>query len=205
MSQPKCWIIASKDSSSRHYTSSQQNLKSTMSAADKWQWSVDIWPAVDGWKVTLQTWQGIGVELLDRGAIVKRPGAQGCFHSHFGIWLWCCQQQSSAVILEHDAEIRGPWPEDLDLDCCVWKLYRPDGRGDRVNEITGLWSPGSWAYSVTPKFAQRLIEFSRAHGAQALDKQLGLSVVPWQYWHQDLVKHRPRTCSTTSPKDPRLC
>ena len=204
MTQPKTWIIADTNKSSRHYHASQQNLVNTLASARAWSWTVDIWPAVDGWTMDAAAWDRIGVSLLNRGAIQKRPGAQGCFHSHFGIWSWCVEQQRSAVILEHDAKIMGPWPAAIDLDQCIWKLHKPDGRGDRVNDYTGLWSCGAWAYTVTARQAALLVEFSRQVGAQAVDKQIGSRVVPWSYWRDDLVVHSPRARSTTSPKDPGL-
>ena len=199
MSQPKCWIIAEVNPRSRNYVSSQRSVNQTLTLAQQWGWSVDVWPAVDGWTMSDQQWDDIGVTLLNRGAILRRPGARGCFHSHFGIWLWAMKHQQSVVVLEHDAAIRGPWPEDLDIEHCVWKLHRPDGRGDRVNDYTGLWSCGAWAYTLTDKFAGQLVDFSRSVGAQAVDKQLGDRVVPWNYWRENLVVHSPRANSTTSP------
>jgi len=88
----------------------------------------------------------------------------------------------------------------------VWKLHRPDGRGERVNTITGEWACGAWAYTITPKYAQQIIDFSRTHGAQAVDKQLGRAVIPWSYWRDDLARHRPSVpVSTTGPKTkPRI-
>jgi hypothetical protein len=204
LTQPKTWIIAQTDPNSRHYAASQQNLASTLASARAWAWSVDVWPAVDGWTMSSGAWDSIGVSLLPRGAILKRPGAQGCFHSHFGLWLWCVEHQRSAVILEHDAKITGPWPSNINLEQNIWKLHQPDGRGDRVNDYTGLWSCGAWAYTVTAAQAARLVEFSRRVGAQAVDKQIGSLVVPWTYYPSDLVTHAPRAKSTTSPKDPRL-
>jgi hypothetical protein len=44
------------------------------------------------------------------------------------------------------------------------------------------------------------MQFIRSHGAQAVDKQLGRSVIPWQYWHTDLAPHRPLSSSTTAKK-----
>jgi hypothetical protein len=103
--------------------------------------------------------------------------------------------------MEHDAHVTGPWPSTIDLDQCVWKLCTPDGRGDRENDFTGLWSCGAWAYTLTPHWAAKLIEFSRSVGAQAVDKQIGSKVVDWSYWTTNLVPHKPAVHrSTTSPK-----
>jgi hypothetical protein len=198
--QPLTYIIAmfGKDQQAK---TSQANLAKTLDLAQRWQWNVQVWPAVRGVDVTAQSWSDIGVKLLHRGAIQYRPGAQGCWFSHWTLWNHCVNIGKPLVILEHDAAISAPWPDSLDLEHCVWKLHRPDGRGARLNEITGAWSCGAWAYTLTPKWAQQLIDFSRSHGAQAVDKQLGQQVVPWQYWHTDLCPHQPKLrSSTTSPK-----
>lgn len=198
---PTAYIIADCDPTSRNYRVSQQNLARTLGQADLHGWSTQVWPAVNGYKLTSEDWNRIGVELLNRGAIVKRPGARGCWFSHWGLWQHCVDTNCPIVILEHDACISAPWPADIDLERCVWKLHRPDGRGERTNTITGEWSCGAYAYTITPRWAQQLIDFSRTHGAQAVDKQLGRRVVPWQYWHTDLAPHKPAVrSSTTSPK-----
>jgi hypothetical protein len=199
--QPRVFVIADCDPRSPHYSVSQRNLARTQAQALLHEWRTEVWPAVNGHAVTSADWKGIGVELLDRGAIVHRPGARGCWFSHWGLWQHCLSTDQPVVILEHDAHINDAWPAGIDLDQCVWKLHGPDGRGERLNTITGEWSCGAWAYTLTPRFAGQLIDFSRINGAQAVDKQLGRLAVPWQYWSRDLVTHRPAVrASTTSPK-----
>jgi hypothetical protein len=201
MHPPLAFVIATTDPSSRHYTISQRNLAQTLCQAEIHGWPLTVWPATDGHTVTEQTWQDIGVRLLDRGAIVHRPGAQGCWFSHWRLWQHCCDLDQPIVILEHDAYITAAWPQDLDLDQCVWKLHLDDGRGLRENTLTGEWSCGAYSYTITPRHARAVMEFSRLHGAQAVDKQLGRRVVPWQYWREDLAPHKPKSSSsTTSPK-----
>jgi hypothetical protein len=198
---PTAYIIADCDPRSPHYKVSQQNLARTQAQADLHRWTTEVWPAVNGHAVNAEDWSRIGVELLDRGAIVHRPGARGCWFSHWGLWTHCVSTDQPIVVLEHDAHVNGAWPESIDLDRCVWKLHGPDGRGERVNTITGEWSCGAWAYTLTPGFAGQLIDFSRINGAQAVDKQLGRLVVPSQYWPTDLVTHKPAVrASTTSRK-----
>lgn len=201
MTQPLTYIIADCDPRSDNYSVSQRNLARTQKQLEQHQWSYQVWPAVLGQDIGPKDWQRIGVSLLDRGGIVKRPGARGCWFSHWGLWSHCIAIDQPIVILEHDAFITAPWPEAIDLDQCIWKLHCPDGRGERTNTITGEWACGAWAYTLTPRFAQQLIDFSRLNGAQAVDKQLGRSVVPWQYWKKNLAMHKPAIlASTTGPK-----
>jgi hypothetical protein len=196
--QPLTYVIAVTDSRDSSYKIAEQNLAKTLGELSKWSWPYAVWSATTPQGVN---WPALGVELLPRGAILKRPGAQACFHSHFGLWQHCVSLGKPIVVMEHDARVTAAWPQNIDLDQSVWKLHRPDGRGDRVNDYTGLWSCGAWAYTLTPLWAQQLITFSVTVGAQAVDKQLGDRVVPWQYWTTDLVRHGPVIGrSTTSPK-----
>lgn len=206
--QPLAFVIAQTHCtahpiSQRNLALSQRNVQASLATAAAMGWHVNCWPAVDGFALDHHSWDRIGVALLNRGAIVKRPGARGCFHSHFSLWQHCVELAQPIVIFEHDVKIVQPWPDHLDLDQCVWKLHTPDGRGDRINTITGLWSCGAWAYTVTPQWAGQLIAFSRTHGAQAVDKQIGSVAVPWQYTAYDIAVHGPSVkISTTSTKVP---
>jgi hypothetical protein len=196
--QPLTYVIAVTDPSAPGYKTAEVNLAKTLGELSRWQWPHAVWPATTPSGVD---WPLLGVELLPRGAILKRPGAQACFHSHFRLWQHCVSLGKPIVVMEHDARVTAPWPRDIDLDQSVWKLHRPDGRGDRVNEITGTWSCGAWAYTLTPTQAQQLVTFTKTVGAQAVDKQIGSRAVTWQYWTSDLAAHRPVIGrSTTSPK-----
>ena len=206
MKQPPAYIITQNSytqhpASYRNYCVSQKNSQHSQHCAAQLGWRVTTWPAVDGFTVDHSTWDRIGVKLLNRGAIIKRPGARGCFHSHFGLWQHCVNLGEPIIVLEHDARVQQPWDTGLDLTQCVWKLHRADGRGEEQNEITGHWSRGAWAYTLTPAQAGQLIDFSRSVGAQAVDKQIGANVVEWRYTNTDMVIHRPaQRISTTSLK-----
>lgn len=196
--QPVAYVIAVVDPCAVSHAVAKANLAVTVTVLEQWAWPWRVWPATVPSAVD---WTGLGVALLPRGAILKRPGAQACFHSHFRLWSHCVDIGQPIVVMEHDARVSGAWPAHIDLDQCVWKLCHPDGRGDRSNDYTGTWSCGAWAYTLTPRWAGQLIDFSRSVGAQAVDKQIGSRVVDWRYWCDDLVMHRPAVHrSTTSPK-----
>lgn len=196
--QPTAYVITVVDAGAPGFATGQANLAATVKNLERWGWDWQLWPATVPSEVD---WASLRVELLPRGAILKRPGAQACFHSHYRLWQHCVTINKPIVVMEHDAHVTGVWPQHIDLGQCVWKLTTPDGRGDRLNDYTGTWSCGAWAYTLTPRWAAKLIEFSRSVGAQAVDKQIGSSVVDWSYWPTDLVTHRPAVHrSTTSPK-----
>ena len=156
-------------------------------------------PQTVGTTVTDLTWRSLGIRRLDQGKWVNRPGAWGCFISHYRLWRDCREQGDSRIILEHDALAQAVWPLDLDMHQCVWKLWREQPR--KFKPTVGHWNRGAWAYTLTAAQAHSLITFTEQHGALALDKQIGSHAVDWQHWREDLFLHnpRPRMSTTSTP------
>ena len=174
-----------------HSKFSHQLAQETRLSLDLYGWNYSTWPATNGFDLTDQAWHSLGIALLNRGKTPGRPGALGCIHSHFTLWQHCVQLGEPIVVLEHDALAQGKFPDELDLDQAVWKLWATHDL--RHNDITGTWSRGSWAYTLTPRQAQQLIDFGRTHGVQALDKQIGSEAVAWSSLDWDLFQHNPRS------------
>jgi GR25 family glycosyltransferase involved in LPS biosynthesis len=117
--------------------------------------------------------------------------------SHYMLWLQSVKTQEPMIVLEHDAVVQAAWPEDLDYTGRLIKLYR--SAECKQHPVYGTWSKGAHAYTLTPAQAQTLIEFSQAHGAEAVDKHLGTSVLDWCFYDHDLVTLDPaRGPSSTS-------
>ncbi len=189
MIQPQCYVIAHK--SSRVIDDCVQSL-------GQHGWTYEIFPAVDGHRVTSTDWDRVGVRMMSEGKMSRRPGAQGCWLSHFALWQRCVDLDQPIIILEHDALVTGPWPADLDINTQIIKLYST--AECKVNPAFGRWSKGAHAYTVTPRQAQILITDAQKRGAQAVDKHLGDLVIPWKFYKHDLVLLNPgRGPSTTSP------
>jgi hypothetical protein len=189
MIQPTCYVIAHKTS---------RVINECVASLKKYNWKFEIFDAVDGNTVTAQSWNDIGVALSLNGKMSKRPGAQGCWMSHWKLWNHCITINEPIIVMEHDAVINDMWPEDLDIETCLVKLYRT--AECKINPAYGLWSKGAHAYALTPKQAQILIDYARVNGAQAVDKHLGELALHWTFCSQDLVTLNPgRGPSSTSP------
>lgn len=187
--QPQCYVIAHKSSSV---------IGDCVRSLEQHGWSYEIFPAVDGSKVTALSWRTIGVVMSELGKMPQRPGAQGCWLSHFALWKRCRELDKPIVIMEHDALATGSWPKDLDIETQLIKLYST--AECKVNPAFGIWSKGAHAYTLTPEQASVLINDAQSRGAQAVDKHLGTTVLPWTFYKEDLVVLNPRRGrSTTSP------
>jgi hypothetical protein len=189
MLQPKCYVIA--------HTSSLV-VGDCVQSLEQHGWSYEISSAINGSQVTKADWQRVGVVMSNLGKMKCRPGAQGCWLSHFALWQQCVNTNQPVVILEHDALVTAPWPADLDIDTQLIKLY--NSAECKINPRFGLWSKGSHAYTLTPGQASVLIKDAQQREAQSVDKHLGDRVLPWTFYKDNLVVLNPRRGrSTTSP------
>ena len=188
MTQPVAHVIA-------HPTSTV--LKDCVRSLERHGWTYTVVAATQGNTVTDRTWTDIGVELRTTGKMLGRPGAQGCWISHYRLWRKCVDTDLPITILEHDALVQAPWPADLPNTQNLVKLYST--AECKQHPVYGLWSKGAHAYTITPQQAAQLIQHSLAHGAEAVDKHLGSHVLDWCFYTQDLVVLNPgRGASTTS-------
>jgi hypothetical protein len=173
--QPRTFVITLMD----HPVSLPQ-ADVCVQSANKWGWrNVQLFPATDGKKLTLDSWNTIGIKpLLDKPGMNKL-GHWGCFFSHWRLWNICVTLNEPIVILEHDAIIHSPWVP-LDISNAIVKLHR-----DTTKEVPHLWvdpltgqSTGSTlAYCMLPEHAVKLINFCKAHGAFATDRLMGNKVI----------------------------
>ena len=161
-------------------------------------WPYEIHPAVDGRAITDKDWQRIGVGMSPTaGKLPQRPGAQGCWFSHYGLWQRCVVTGTPMIILEHDAIAQAAWPADLDITTCIVKLYRT--AACKTKPGLGTWSKGSHAYSLTPVQAQALLDRAHRWGASPVDKHIISGDIPWRFLDQDLVTlNKRRGPSSTS-------
>lgn len=189
------YIIRNNQNFSRYrdYQISQEQITKTISHLEKYNWTYKLVDAVDGYSITESDWKDRNIKLSGLGTIEKRPGAQGCFLSHYDLWVACSEPM---VILEHDAEVTAPFPDNFDWDLGLCKLWKESNFKVKPDTV-GKWSRGSWGYTLTPEQAQRLIDFTKNNGVQAVDKQLGSNVVDLYHYHVDLVIHNPATIRTT--------
>lgn len=160
-------------------------------------WPHEIWPAVDGRDITHLDWQRIGVIMSPTaGKLPRRPGAQGCWFSHYGLWQRCVEQAEPMIILEHDALVQAPWPQDLDITGDLVKLY--SRAICKTKPGLGTWSKGSHAYSLTPAQAQALLDRAHDWGASPVDKHIISGAIPWRFLDRDLVQLNPRRGPSTT-------
>jgi len=189
MKQPTCYVITHPQS---------RVVDDCLASLKKYNWIFEIFNAVDGQKITEADWKRIGISMSDEGKMPRRPGAQGCWHSHYELWNKSIINNTPIVIMEHDAVANAPWPEELNIDDRLVKLF--SSAECKVNPAFGRWSKGAHAYTVTPKQANALIQYAKINGAQAVDKHLGDLVLPWTFLNNDLVTLNPkRGPSSTSP------
>lgn len=155
------------------------------------KWSVTATPAVDGFVLNRDHWSNNGFFIsTTAGKFMAKPGAWGCFLSHYQLWQLCVSVDQPMIILEHDAVITAPWPQQLTAGDHLIKLHT--ATKTKHKNTVGHWATGAWAYLLTPHHAHCLISGVARVGVMAVDKLIGTAIVPWKNLDHDLVEHNTR-------------
>ncbi len=127
-----------------------------------------------------------------------RLGVLGCFLSHYFLWRDCAETNIPTMILEHDAYMLRPLPENvlelfpdvLKLDSLdpysktynknlsaqseetkIWSLHDREEHGKHQHS-RGLYSIGGYGYIIKPHAAKHHIEQCKRYGIRPADHQL---------------------------------
>ena len=145
-----------------------------------------------------------------------RIGEQGCFISHYELWLQCVKDNQSYMILEHDVVMKSSLTDDilnqftgiLNLDPCgalqkdqasyvdcskksgtitVNKL--PDPVGEMSWKSAKRYHvPGAYAYIIKPAAAAQLIEYAQSSGYLPVDVHINSYYVSMSTVHPSIFK-----------------
>ena len=114
-----------------------------------------------------------------------REAVQGCFASHYSLWLKCMELDQPIIILEHDAVFVSKIPA-LRFKHVAMLAYSPDWPSTEglyaVKENTENYYPFSYmrglgAYAVTPSGACILVENARRGVTFAADNFVRRGIV----------------------------
>lgn len=143
-------------------------------------WHYSVHAAQNGWKLKQKDWQRRSVTVTPYSKIAQQPGAQGCLWSHMDLWELCRTKQEPIIVLESDAVCLRSWNESFHPNHDVVKLaYKFNNL--RPNKRTGLWSPGSTGYYITPRGATLLLDYVTGTSALEADKLIGTRIVEWAH------------------------
>ncbi len=176
----KIFCIALKDNKQ-----SIKMLEDCLLSAKNFDWNVEVFWGVNKDSITKDVWKHFNISPSTDVKFRKRLGAQGCFLSHYQLWLKCLDLNTEIIILEHDAIINSPLPEIV-TDKDLVKLYRRN-RKNHTDRYTGIWNVGSHAYYITPQGARKLIKWSKNNFGYHVDTMLGDKIVEYEYFNVDLV------------------
>jgi hypothetical protein len=196
----KVYIISLKDSGTGIYQQSANHiLPHTLSCCNMHGWQYEIFTAINGFSIQESVWTNLGllVPKIKPKKFGGKPGAQGCFLSHYLLWQKCIDLNEPIVVLEDDAEVIAPLLE-FNTDYDLIKLHAPT----KINRhpTLGNWGAGAFAYWLSPIGARKMIEFSKTNGARYTDKAIGSSVLNWAHIPEPIVRLGPRIGSSTNPE-----
>ena len=186
----KCFVIVLKDNSN-----AERQFQRCIESGNRHGWKIERFDAILGSSLTEKDFIAEGLYIRPGTKVSTRPGALGCFMSHWTLWKQCLQDNEDYIILESDAVINGPLPK-LDLSNYLIKLHLDTGTNH--SEVSGQWSKRAHAYALTPSHAKTLIDSARAKHVKPVDVFIGDQIVPWKHYDYNLVVHSQLGGSTTS-------
>lgn len=178
----KAFAITLKD-----HPLSQLIVKECIDAGKKFNIDIEVFDAIVGY-YSNSKFEEYRIDKFLNYTIINSPGHQGCFLSHFELWLKCLEINEPIIILEHDGIFVRELPENvlenfdevLKLDCLQhWKEKNynklvEESLNDPISyyyrdfdakyHSLGGYHIGAYGYIIKPLGAEKLINFSKKKG-----------------------------------------
>jgi GR25 family glycosyltransferase involved in LPS biosynthesis len=176
-------------------THALDRISTVENTARKMGWHTHRYPAIDGHAVDI-------TELVLSTPLT--PGEIGCALSHLALWRLCQSQRSPIIVLEDDVLCVANYTT-LDTEYDLLKLHTAiniHGKGTRRKSKTyGTWTPGAYAYYLTPRAADKLVSRVNTHGLGPVDKVMGSNIVDFAHIEDPLFQLIPHGHSSTRPSN----
>ena len=194
----KCYIIVLQQSEHSRTIGAD-----SIAAANELGVFPEVHDGVNGYE-SAELFKKYGITRFLTRDIIEQPGHQGCFLSHFQLWMKCVELNEPIIILEHDGVFIRELPEDilekfdgvLKLDPLLpydgtntydYKVQKSFTLGRSVEVFhqkprnkwygVGEFIWGAYGYIIKPKAAAALIDFAQKIGACPTDVHIGRNLV----------------------------
>lgn len=171
----------------------------SVTAAKEFGIDAEIYPAVIGYN-SHKLFSKHGITQFLNYTIANKPGHQGCFLSHFELWLKCIELNEPIIILEHDGIFIRSLPGDIlenFIEVCrldafdrwlpgynqqvEYSLNEAIGYNGKPTAVhyhsSGNYYVGAYGYIVKPQGAEKLVKFARERGIVCTEAHIGSKVV----------------------------
>ena len=175
----------------------KDNLKSekfgklAIESAKQLQWNVERFDGIDGRKVNNETFKSMNLFINQENkkcrTSFERPGVRGCFLSHYALWKKCLEKNQNIGIFEDDVFFYKQPPIKKFTD--ILKLEKLQ-QGKKY--AAGDWWEGAHAYIISPKGAEKLINWTLKNGILPADMMLGTNILDIEFDDSNCVKLNPQ-------------
>jgi hypothetical protein len=198
----KTYVISlAKSGSGQHQSVAKVKLSRTLGFAKKFGWDLEVFDAIDGYTMNESIWQEYGLQIPKKsngkGKFGDKPGALGCFLSHYILWNKCVDTNQPIVVLEDDANILSPMIT-ISTNLDVVKLHAP--RACKEHDTLGRWSPGAFGYWLSTSGAKKMIDHCKSAGPKYNDKLIASNILDWGYINTPVISLREKQGSSTNPE-----
>lgn len=150
------------------YENSVQWANEAFASAINCGWNVSLFNGVNGHTETLNDYN-VKIYQGNKKCIkyLQRPGTQGCFLSHYKLWLHCVEINQPIFIFEHDVLFNKPTGIIEFTDIIKFEGFF---QAKPINP--GNWWEGARAYGITPSGASKILDWVNINGAMPADWML---------------------------------
>ena len=171
----------------------------SINAANNFGINAEIYPAVLGYDSN-PLFKKYNITQYLNHTIAVKSGHQGCFLSHFELWLKCIELDQPIIILEHDGIFIRPLPNDIlenFYEICrldAFDRWLPGYNQKIQNSLnksidyngnptavyyhsSGNYYVGAYGYIVKPQGAVKLVRFARERGIVCTEAHIGSNIV----------------------------
>jgi GR25 family glycosyltransferase involved in LPS biosynthesis len=155
-------------------------------------WNVERFDGIDGRTINNETFKLMNLFINQENkkcrTSFERPGVRGCFLSHYTLWKKCLEKNQNIGIFEDDVFFYKQPPIKKFTD--ILKLEKLQ-QGKKY--AAGDWWEGAHAYIISPKGAERLINWTLKNGILPADIMLGTNILDIEFDDSNCVKLNPQS------------
>jgi GR25 family glycosyltransferase involved in LPS biosynthesis len=176
----------------------KDNLKSekfgklAIESAKQLQWNVERFDGIDGRTINNETFKSMNLFINQENkkcrTSFERPGVRGCFLSHYTLWKKCLEKNQNIGIFEDDVFFYKHPPIKKFTD--ILKLEKLQ-QGKKY--AAGDWWEGAHAYIISPKGAEKLINWTLKNGILPADIMLGTDILDIEFDDSNCVTLNPQS------------
>ena len=176
------------------YENSVKWANNALNSGNSLGWNLSLHKGVDGTKTSLSEYNIRASKITKKCfRYMQRAGTIGCFLSHYNLWKYCVDTQSTISIFEHDVNFSKQYQEKSQST----DVLKYEGFNKAKPIPCGNWWEGARAYTIKPTGAKKLLDWVTHNGAMPADWMLCDGIVSIEFDCESGVTYNKNNFSFT--------